>query len=550
MKKYIIIALALICANMTFTSCDDVLNIEPTSKFSSSVVWGSESSLDSYVMGMYLHMKSSAQATNSNLCGFDDCYADLLKSGAWNTPHNYNVTMLQESSFTSDNAGAFENWGDCYYWIRRCNEFLRDKDSSSLPAEVVTPREAEVRLIRAFTYFELLRVYGRGVLRTELDGPDQNDKALSSESDCWNFVIDEMTWAAENLPEHAFASGRLSKAAGYGFLSRVALYAEDWATAVEAADSCKAHGGQLVSDYATCFNEGSCAENLFTIFYTTVGSMTHRCDVFFRPTGDAAAHDDAIVYGEVCPTSEYADEFEMADGTPFDWATHGADPYTGREPRFYASILYNGETWEGRQLQMYTGGADQRKDFECSGATNTTPTGYYFRKYITEGETAWAKNGSTHFDPMLRYAEVLLNKAEACAKLNREADALLALNEVRSRVNLPDVTASGDELMAAIRHERVVELGGEGFRFWDLRRWKLAVDVLHGKEMHGVNVTRNVTTDPESGEVTSETFTYNQIGVDGGRTRYFFERYYKFAIPLSERSNNALISETDNNPGW
>ena len=165
------------------------------------------------------------------------------------------------------------------------------------------------------------------------------------------------------------------------------------------------------------------------------------------------------------------------------------------------------------------------------------------KKWLTEDNTDWITNGSTHFYVMLRYGEVLLNKAEALARQNwaeNGTEALQCLNDIRARVSLPARSAASlDEFMELLRHERMVELAGEGFRYWDLRRWRIAEEVIQDQQAHGCWITR----DEETG-----TLSYRQVEVDGGKTRIFLERYYAFSIPEVERSNNALLGE--NNKGW
>ena len=143
----------------------------------------------------------------------------------------------------------------------------------------------------------------------------------------------------------------------------------------------------------------------------------------------------------------------------------------------------------------------------------------------------------------MRYAEVLLNKAEAYARMGDLANALVCLNEIRSRVGLPERTAADEaEFMKHLRHERMVELAGEGFRLWDLRRWRLAHDedgFIHGKQAHGVKISKDEATG---------TLTFSQVEVDAGMKRLFPERFYLFSLPVNERSNNKLLGQ--NNPGW
>ena len=529
---------------------NEALDIEPSDRFSVNAIWSTENTADTYLLGLYSFLKENNGnvGCDANLTRVWDAYSDILKSNSWNQyNHPYNTTFLQgQSSFNGQSAGAFECWQDCYDRIRRCNEFLRDVAvfGPKISDNYATTRSAEMRFIRAFIYMKLMAVYGKCIIRDAVDGPDQNDKALAKPDDVWDFIEADLRYAAANInPKQT--PGRVTRATAWGMLSRAALYAHRWDVAIEAADECKTAGGALDPSYANVFEDIYSPENLLT-FEFLQNKLTHRGDIFFRPLGDGAQgglHPGANIYAVFGPTSELVDSYEMADGTPFSWATHGADPYTGREPRFYASILYNGAQWEGRTIETFEGGADKIVEFDISGAAGSTVTGYYLRKFITEKQTGWEKYGSDHFAIGLRYAEVLLNKAEAYAQNGDFTNANNALTEVRSRVGLPSkpVATTLDEAMADIKHERMVELAGEGRRFWDLRRWKDAVQVLNEKNLHGCWITKN-----DDG-----TFTYKQVSCDGkGKTHTFLESYYAFAIPITEISNNALISPEDNNPGW
>ena len=588
MKRFALILISLSALCFGSVSCDDVLNIDPTTKFKQEDIWGDQEAIDHYLYSFYSYLRDYCETTNSNAASFSDCYSDIMKSGSWNQyGHGYNTTILQDNSFTSDNAGAFECWGGDYSNIRYINQFLYDIEAvrPTFGDEFVNVRSAEARFVRAYVYWHLIRIYGGVPLRIVeadgFDGPDQNDKARSSEEDCWKFVMNELKEAAGYLPQvWKDQRGRVTKAAAYGFLSRVAVYAHDWQTATDAAEQCKLAGGSLDASYSAVFSNATSPENLLLIEYAS-SKLTHRAEMFFRPVGDAKYHNNVSIYGVIGPTSELVDSYEMADGTPFSWEEHGNDPYAGREPRFYSSILYDGASWEGRDVETCVSknvhqrfyekygtaeqtlvserdtvllGEDHMDPFTATNSTAATPTGYYFKKFITENSSDWETNGSTHFGFIIRYAEVLLNAAEAYAEMGQMVEALECLNQVRRRVSLPDrATMDKAEFMEYLRHERMVELAGEGFRYWDVRRWRLGEELFNGTVAHGVEIVRNEENDynSESGTEMASNVTkrsYKQVGVDANRVRYFFERYYYFAIPLTERSNNALINE--NNPGW
>ena len=544
-----------LAAALCGTSCSDVIDLNPGDRFSPATVWSSTTTVDSYVLGLYSIFSSSCEFYGTGSPNLTDAYSDILKSGSWDQyNHSYNRSLFQESAFNSTSAGAFECWSTHYERIRRENEFLRDapKYREKFGEKWMDTRIAEVRFCRAYAYYLLCRVYGGVILRTEVDGPEQNDKARSTEADCWDFIIEELKDLAPQLPQGNKTEngdnwddanyGRATQQAAYGLLSRVALFAERWDVAAQAARDVEKCGGALdLTGYANVFN-GDLKSNKEILFGVDFEQdvITHRYDAYVRPSGDAKALGTSALYSVFFPTSELADSYEMADGTPFSWETHGSDPYTGRDPRFYATILYYGASWMGRTIESYVGGADGFKEYENSKSANTTVTGYYLRKYLKDGDKSWITAYSAQTCILIRYAEVLLNKAEALAELSWEqnsVEALQALNDVRGRVGLPSrQTASKEEFMEFVRHERMVELAGEGFRYWDLRRWRLAEEVINGKNVHGVKITK-----------TDSGFNYEHVDADNGNKRIFYDRYYHFAIPESERSKNPLC---DNNQGW
>ena len=544
-----------LAAALCGTSCSDVIDLNPGDRFTPATVWSSTTTVDSYVLGLYSIFSSSCVFYGTGSPNLTDAYSDILKSGSWDQyNHSYNRSLFQESAFNSTSAGAFECWSTHYGRIRRENEFLRDapKYREKVGEKWMDTRIAEVRFCRAYAYYLLCRVYGGVILRTEVDGPEQNDKARSTEADCWDFIIEELKDLAPQLPQGNKTEngdnwddanyGRATQQAAYGLLSRVALFAERWDVAAQAARDVEKCGGALdLTGYANVFN-GNLKSNKEILFGVDFEQdvITHRYDAYVRPSGDAKALGTSALYSVFFPTSELADSYEMADGTPFSWETHGSDPYTGREPRFYATILYNGASWMGRTIESYVGGADGFKEYENSKSANTTVTGYYLRKYLKDGDKSWITAYSAQTCILIRYAEVLLNKAEALAELSwdqNSVEALQALNDVRGRVGLPSrQTASKEEFMEFVRHERMVELAGEGFRYWDLRRWRLAEEVINGKNVHGVKITK-----------TDSGFNYEHVDADNGNKRIFYDRYYHFAIPESERSKNPLC---DNNQGW
>lgn len=174
------------------------------------------------------------------------------------------------------------------------------------------------------------------------------------------------------------------------------------------------------------------------------------------------------------------------------------NPYVDRDPRFYASILFDGAVWKSRATETFvsgetgvTGGMDTNQGpFDPQ---NATQSGYYSKKFLQEEVPSLQGSTVRSTSPyiMLRYAEILLNYAEAQHMLGNEGEARTYVNMVRKRtsVNMPDVTEGGAALLARIQNERCIELAFEGHRYFDVRRWKIA-NVTESADIMGVTISK------------------------------------------------------------
>lgn len=580
MKKIAYI-FASIAVTLGASSCNDELNIRSTTQFTPEDIWNDETAAEGYVIASYQTFADHSNNYNIDGNKFYDAFSDIAKSTSWDQyEHQYNKTWMLSTSFGKNNAGVFNCWDTEYGRIKRANRLLNEIDIygvSRYGEEWCDIRRAEVRFCRAISYFYLARVYGGVVLRTDKsgvtgeldDGRYEEDihRARLSEEETYQYIIDEMNWAIEHLPNSWSGKylGRATKGMVYGFLSRIALYAKQWDVVVDAADKCKSLGGydlkqaetknfdDLVENYKSLFNCKFDAANRKEVIYAIYGKKDikmNNYDLQMRPFGDSKNPNMGNVNARIVPTAELADMYEFYNGTPIDWSDwtwDWDDPYTQREPRFQATILYNGADWEGRKIQTYVGsgvdnGLDFYTEYQNNASTNGhTPTGYYFRKYLMEDEEITTSSRSYNTDIVLRYAEVVLNKAEAQAELDDISNALITLNLVRSRVGLPGKTTTDapdkEAFMALLRKERCCELAGEGLRFWDLRRWDLARQTIDGQNVHGCKITLG----------TNGKYSYEVVDADGGTKRMYQERYRFFSLPSSELNNNHLCVD---NPDW
>ena len=542
MKKFKIIT--LVAAILLFAGCSDFLNPEPRAKYTEMDAWKSIENTYLYINGFYKPIyEYGPYGVKYASVSLNDGFSDILRYSTNVMGGNGgDVNKVVYTGNISPSGNILSDYSYEYNRIRRINEFLYGlKTYAKYDEKMVALMEAQARFFRAYLHFMLIRGHGSIVIRDYIDGPKEAHKARSSENECWDFLEKELDFAAENLPDEWDKDnfGRITKGAVYGFKSRAMLYAKRWDKAAEAAQKVIDKEGSLyglLPDYADVFNQSDLSKE------TVLGSRFHEqlvhsvpFDKLYSPKGDFNVQDTDPKCLAV-PTQEMIDSYYMADGSKFDWSNpeHAANPYKDRERRFYASILYNGAPWKGRTIETFVGGKDGYKDFGVENHPNATTTGYYIRKLLNEKVSDMTKNGTTAWSEV-RYAEVLLNQAEALNEAGKSNEALSPLNKVRQRAKLPNVTETNQaNLRQIIREERKIELAFEGQRYWDLRRWKIALEVLDGKRMHGMKITKNA----------DNTFTYKVVDCDG-KNRFFEERYYQFPIPLSEIQNNPLCKQID-----
>ena len=536
---------------MGLVSCNDYLDMTPRDSVSDKGVWTDLSTAEMAVNYIYSYVYDIA--ANQCVAGLTDALTDQLKYGSY----NYNSLCFIPSEIAYGGSTLTANYVDVYlgYWgwytaVRRANEALFQLHKyGTLSAEISSRLEAELRFTRAFIYFDLMKRYKEVIIYDEDLASIQVNKALSSEAEGWDFIQEDLNYAAANLPTKEQANGRANKGMAYAMLSRAMLYAERWQAAKEAAEEVEKLGYELEGNYTDAnmleIKDGN-KEAILQYVFSLADNVTHSFDTYYTPGGDYT------IYGQPgggygTPTQEMVESYEYATGGFPDWTPWHAEgvtetpPFEDLEPRFHATILYNGAQWKGRTIQPYVGGDDGfcvwNKEQEPKGRTTT---GYYLRKRVDESHDVIAVTDSKQPFNIIRYAEVLLNKAEACYRLNDAPGANAAVRKIRERVGLPYTDKSGDALWQAIRQERKVELAFEDFWYWDLRRWKEAAKPyptgLNGYQVHALRPDKQA----------NGSFTYNYVSVDD-RDRNFPEKMYRFPLPAGELENNKEVTQY---PEW
>ena len=466
----------------------------------------------------------------------------------------------------SPNNAVDNMWSKCYGAIRSVNSFLENYSQERLErfrwndtyeediAKATMYRE-ELRVLRAFYLFELAKRYGDIPLLTRTYALDEiNSVEKSSFSEVIKYICDECSDAAKTLPvshqDFWAETGRVTKGTALALKSRALLYAASMLhNPSQDADKWKA-----AADAAYAIIK----ENWYSLPKTNVDPLYDKNGgndvlkspqlIFERRNGesfDFEANNLPISYekgktGNV-PTQNLVDAFQMTNGKDFDWEqiTPGQNPYEGRDPRFYKTVLCNGDTWMNSTIQSYEGGKDG------AGTTGATTTGYYLKKYLDASTDISAESGSggkRHNWVVFRLGEFYLNYAEAIYRYLGAAgatdnefrmSACAAINKVRQRsdVQMPDFpdNISNTEFWERYKKERMVELAFEQHRFWDVRRWK---------EGGFTKIGRMQITQKEDGN-----FLYERTN----KSLVWDDKMYFFPIPASEMRKNPNLSQ---NPGW
>lgn len=405
---------------------------------------------------------------------------------------------------TSNTAMIKTIWTQSYIGIGRCNALLdnMNKAKSVTPAAQYSRIEGEAKFLRAYYYGTLISLYGDVPLVVKSMPTEESYLARTPKAEVLNAIFNDLDSAAAKLPLSYTGTdiGRATKTSALAFKSRIALYNAKWDVAAAASKAVIDLGYHaLYPNYRNLFmyvGENS-KESIFAFDY----KLTIRTNA--APQNNQARNSSG--YSGLIPTRALADSYECTDGLTVDKSTlySTADPFKNRDPRMRQTLLGEGDTWFG------TGGITFNMTFHPDSTTCSrfTPTfakipnlevtnafssysGFIMKKYLDPQDIAVPNQSELAF-MLIRYAEVLLNYAEAKIELNQiDASVLDAINLVRARgygvaatqtTLYPAIkTTNQTELRAIVRRERKIELAGEGLRVFDIRRWNIAEKVMNG----------------------------------------------------------------------
>lgn len=546
--------LLIVFATLTFLSCsDDFLEKKPLDSYSEVDVFADAALLSDFVSGTYRGIRHPFDDSENSL-------TDGLTDNAFNQHGSAEgiIKVYTRAEVNGDNGEGVTRglWNSSYNYISRTNLFFEKiKDTSIEPAEL-GPLEGQMHFLRAFYYFDLLRWYGNVPLITKtFDLSDESfDVSNNIPDEIGGFIVSECDEAISRLyssGDAAYAAGRASKEAAMALKARTLLYlasplfnpSNNQGKWIAARDANKAvmnlPNYSLVDNadgYGAMFRGDNGEEVIMARYFTAVNDQGWGVNTWLFPNSEGG-------WSNTTPTQDLVDGYEFTTGfLPADEPTYDdQNPYVDRDPRFYESILFNGAPFKSGTYDPFvdkaepSNGAKAGKDSPSSTIAkhNASRTGYTFRKWALESENWDSGNKGPWI--IFRLGEFYLNYAEAEIALGNETDAKTAINAIRARVNMPDVTESGAALIARYRRERRVELLLEDHRFFDIRRWKIGPETI-GKTAMGVAIYKN-------GSVME--YDYSRVADD---TRAWHDKMYLLPIPSQEilRSHEKL----DQNPGY
>ena len=541
-KIYIAIGIVLVVC-----SCKKPLDIQPTGTFSTNTVWTSPSLVQVFVNEIYAEAVLACKdagfgwgsQTDELFSNFNWCNENQYVQGQA-TPDN------QSSSFPLNYSSTINFWPTLYSTIQKTNTYFQNiglVDTAGNGA-LISNMTGQVYFLRALCYFELLKRFGGVPLITQVF--TTNNTTFNQTRASWDstasFILSDINAAVPLLSTTVAAAnqGQATVGAALALKSRLLLYAASpqyntsndmskWQAAADAAMA--VINLNLYSLYGSSTTYGSIFTNFFNpevIFARVYGDVYEdRYNTMYRDLSPNGYNG----YSAYNVLEQMVEAFQMSDGSAFSWSnpSEAANPYANRDPRFYADILFNGASFQGRPAQFYLGGLDSK--LSSLSPWNASKTGYTILKMVDSTYNFNVQPYSACQWIVFRLAEIYLNYAEAEAELGNTAAALPYLNLIRQRAGMPALTTTGPtDLLNKIYQERRIELCFEGHRYFDIRRWGIA-------EVGSENALGIIITPTNPGNTS---FTYQ---VDTVQTRVWVPSFYYYPIPRSETQANPNITQ-------
>jgi len=554
LKQYYIIAFIA----FVFSSCKkDFLTKAPLDSPSSVTFFSNKTEIDIALNGNYRSLYWNANKVPYIL------WLDAATDIAWSRGDFGDVLTVQGGQFTTETEFFYTVWTHMYTAISKANNIL---DNMERAKDVVSPEyyadaQAQARFLRAYFYTYLISLYGDVPWVDHILELSNSHIARSPKAEVLAHIYEDLDFAAEHLPvtRPAAENGKATKGAALTLKARAALWSNDYETAATAAKMVMDLGiYELYPSYKDLFQyKGADSKE-------AILSQHYHIDVFATAIPRYLTNRESAGYSVLVPTQTLVDMYACTDGKPIDESDsyNPLKPFENRDPRLDQSIVIPGEWINGLWFQTHpdstktykrtANGVSRVNNVEVTNAYATF-TGYLWNKYLDEQDVPANNTQSTLPVMMMRYAEVLLTYAEAKIERNEIDQTVVdAINQVRQRqsVAMPAVSlGSQEEMRKAVRYERTIELALEGFRLFDIRRWKIAEHVMPGNVLGRRQKAHWF--DPVTPDIDAyghpvypnETDLFQIISVNQ------FNKDKNYLWPIPQREIN-VIPELKQNPGY
>lgn len=638
--KYICLS-AIGGLTLLFSACSDFMDLTPEDQYDEAAVWADADLTKAVVTDVYSYVCDIAQEVNTSAWSDDAFFT-----------HVYGCRDINEATVSPSNLAAYDRddcpfkWSKQFKGIYRANLVLKNIDDVPEKTGVdLNVLKGETYFLRAYIYTELLRGFG-GVPIVDKVYTIEEAATLSlprsNVADVMDFILKDLEQAISLLPEEQTGAniGRATKGAAQALKARVMLHVASPLFADRSVNTleCNQYKGDRQALYQQALdaakevissgtyslvdcNAGTIKEiaNNFHNIIISNNQETIWAKQYINKDKDAdnwVRNRVALLHGPngyhnwagTTPTHDLVMAFETEDGTlPNNLLVPGEEttvnPYTNREPRFYATIGYDGAEWgrpraadaavfdatplgslqfgyyelssggseveaiqvvddDNKTLKMQTFNGMIGVDTRMSNIEkwNGTYTGYLERKLIDGTVAATEHNFQTNPMPYIRLAEMYLIAAEACIELNKLDEAATYLDALRGRIGRPDTKATlvvrgkafnQSDLREFLRQERRVELAYEESRYYDVRRWMIAPQagnkqltgiVIVGRLKPGKTSTLPYVHDEDVYNYTWTVFNLNYI-----EKRKWDNKLYFAPIKLEETLRNSALEQ---NPGY
>lgn len=576
-KQFVFIGLSIFLA---LWSCDDYEDY-PIEQFTIDYVFSTTDSLGvnakAYLDAIYATMYNGHNRIGGDY--LDAATDDALSSSLTES----SVQRLFSGRYTPTSVvGGEMDWGRYYAGIRKANTFINNIDvvplmntfknnvEDSIPLNRAW--KAEARFLKAYFYFELVKRYGGVpiVSDTPYELGDNVELPRNTFEQCIDYITSELDAIKDSLRSIPIANVNsdghvVTQEAAMALKSRVLLYAASPLfneRPVEASNELVGYAAYDAERWKTAADAARSFMNTYTnfalnmsfsgLFLNDYGVNNNKEIIFFRQgsknteiesrNGPVGFSGNNLGTGRTSPTQNLVDAFPMKDGKAINDPTSKytyslSNMYQNRDPRLDLTVLHNGSKWLNTTLETFKGGIHNP-----TGATQKTKTAYYLRKFMGNFENQANYTEQLHTWIMLRYAEILLNFAEAQNEYAGPSDEVYqVIKNIRKRAKIEAGTngmyglkagMTKEEMRAVIQNERRIEFAFEEHRYWDIRRWRIAEDIFT-QPVKGLSIIKD-----------GGTLTFNVVDV---ATSTFETKRYLYPIPYSEVVKNSNMIQ---NPNW